>query len=106
MMRKLAAALALAAMALVPSCAYVNHQTRTCTVSGKDRIARAEGNSEMRVYTDCGTFTVEDNLIAGFGSADLFGRLHPGKKYVLETGGFRVGLLSEFPKILDAKEVG
>lgn len=104
-MKKLIAAVAIAATLLIPSCAYMNHQTRICTVSGKDRISKAEGNSEMRVYTDCGTFTVEDNLIAGFNSADLFGRLHPGKKYELETGGFRVGIISEFPKILDAREV-
>ncbi|WP_458682249.1 hypothetical protein [Prescottella equi] len=101
-----AAALAAVAAASLTSCAYVNNKTQDCVVTEKDRTAKSGSNSsEMRVYTDCGVFVIEDNFIAGFNSADIFGTLKPGHKYQLETGGFRSGFFSEFPKILKAKEI-
>lgn len=101
----IAVSLALAIGLAAPACAYTNHQTQTCTVNGKDRTQNSESVSEMRVYTDCGTFVVEDNFISGFNSADLFGRLQPGTLYEIKSGGYRVGVMSMFPTILEVKEL-
>lgn len=98
------AVLAALGIATLPGCATLNHQTQTCTVDTKDRI-KGENGSEMRVYTDCGTFTVGDNIVSGFSSADLFGSLKVDHTYVIKTGGFRVGIISQFPIILEAKDV-
>ncbi|MBM4592645.1 hypothetical protein GS454_04655 [Rhodococcus hoagii] len=101
-----AAALAAVAAASLTSCAYVNNKTQDCVVTEKDRTAKSGSNSsEMRVYTDCGVFVVEDNFLSGFNSADLYGRIKPGTKYQIESGGVRIGFLSEFPKIINAKEI-
>ncbi|ALH46894.1 secreted protein [Mycobacterium phage Theia] len=108
-MKRLAALVAAVGLSFgLSSCAYMNHQTKTCLVEEKDRTTKVvDGNSrsEMRIYTDCGVFVVEDNLLAGFNSADVYGRLKPGKTYEITTGGYRIGFLSEFPKIIDVKEV-
>lgn len=101
----IAIALALGIGLAAPACAYTNHELQTCTVSEKDRTKNSEGVSEMRVYTDCGVFVVEDNFISGFNSADLYGRLKVGETYEIKSGGVRVGILSMFPIILEAKEV-
>jgi hypothetical protein len=87
------------------ACTYVNQETQTCLVGGKDRTSNSDGVSEMRVYTDCGTFVVEDNFISGFKSADLYGSIQPGKTYKIKSGGVRVGPLSMFPTILEAEEI-
>jgi hypothetical protein len=87
------------------ACTYVNQETQTCLVGGKDRTSNSDGGSEMLVYTDCGTFVVEDNFISGFNSADLYGSIQPGKTYKIKSGGVRVGPLSMFPTILEAKEI-
>jgi len=90
---------------------YYDESTVTCTVSGKDRVWKSDGNgsghSEMRVYTDdCGTLKVGDSLVKGkFNSADTFGKLKEGHRYEFRKMGWRIGFLSAFPTILEAKEV-
>ncbi|MCC5731008.1 hypothetical protein, partial [Klebsiella pneumoniae] len=51
---------------------YINSQTYSnCLVDSKDRAASSDGGSDMRVYSSCGVFTVQDMPINGeFDSAN------------------------------------
>ena len=86
--------------------ASYNHEAvQVCKVEDKDRT-RTEDGSDMRVYTDCGNFKVEDALFKGnFHSSDTYRSLKRGHTYELHTIGFRIPFLSEFPNILEAREV-
>ena len=66
------------------SAQYRNPQTHTaCVVEDKDRTTTEDG-SDMRVYTSCGVFTVQDMLFSGeFDSADKYASLDTGKTYTL-----------------------
>ena len=79
---------------------YSNPHTHTdCLVESKDRTTTDNG-SEMRVYTSCGVFSVQDMLFAGdFTSADKYASLDPGKTYTINTTGYRIPLFSAFPVI-------
>lgn len=81
-------------------------ETVTCTVESKDRTAKREGGSDMRVYTaDCGVLSVADSLPDfDFSSSDRFASIKEGKRYEFTTRGWRVPLLSWFPNIIKIKE--
>lgn len=76
-----------------------------CTVTGKESVM-VEGNNQYRVYTEeCGTFIVKDTLFAlRFNSADTYSSLKDGESYQFRTQGFRLGITSTFPNILDYAE--
>ena len=100
-------ALALAGFAAV---SYYSEDThRDCVVTDKDRTTKSdsEGNmsSDARVYTEnCGTFVVADTLIKGkFNSADTFGSIEEGGTYTFTTIGYRFGLTSSFPNIIEVQ---
>ncbi|AXQ53070.1 hypothetical protein SEA_RANDO14_50 [Mycobacterium phage Rando14] len=108
-MRKRLAAVAVATVAVItlPSaCSLVNQQEHTgCTVTAKDTLYEAnDGNATRtkRVSTTCGSFDVEDSIAGGFNSWDLWQQLEVGKAYDLKTGGYRFGLTSTFPTLLEA----
>jgi hypothetical protein len=90
---------------------YYDDHVKTCTVTGKDRVWKSDGegsgSSSMRVYTEeCGTLEVGDSLVKGkFNSADTFGKLKEGHRYELKYHGWRIGWLSAFPTITEVKEV-
>ena len=83
---------------------YRNPQTHTaCVVEDKDRTTTKDG-SDMRVYTSCGVFTVQDMLFAGeFDSADKYASLDTGKTYTIDTTGYRIPLISSFPVIREVR---
>lgn len=84
---------------------YLHHETHTaCVVEDKDRTTNSKGGSNMRVYTSCGVFTVQDMLFAGeFDSADKYASLDTGKTYTIETTGYRIPLISSFPVIREVR---
>ena len=86
------------------SAQYRNPQTHTaCVVEDKDRTTTKNG-SDMRVYTSCGVFTVQDMLFAGeFDSADKYASLDTGKTYTIDTTGYRIPLISSFPVIREVR---
>jgi hypothetical protein len=90
---------------------YYDDQTKTCTVTDKNRNVTydRDGNREvqMLVYTEeCGTFEVGDSLVKGkFRSADTFGALKNGGRYEIKYHGWRNGFLSMFPTITEVREV-
>lgn len=88
--------------------AYYGNDLHTgCVVSEKDRVSKSEGGSEMRIYTEnCGTFVVSDSLIkTDFNSADRYSKIKVGKTYDITSYGFRFGLFSMFPKIVEVEPV-
>ena len=84
---------------------YQNPETHTaCVVEDKDRTTNSKGGSNMRVYTTCGVFTVQDMLFAGeFDSADKYASLDTGKTYTIDTTGYRIPLISSFPVIREVR---
>jgi hypothetical protein len=91
---------------LIP--AYADVHYKTCTVKKLDRTSKyGESGSDARVYTDnCGTFKVADSTIHWrHNSADVYGSLTEGQTYLIKYYGWRIGLTSTFPNILEAKQV-
>lgn len=89
--------------------ASYNHDVthHACVVTDKDRTSDSKGNSDMRIYTEnCGVFAVQDAIWIGHNnSADTFNAIKVGGTYDLETLGFRVPALSDFPNIIKATPV-
>lgn len=85
---------------------YAADQTRTCTVTEKDRTSNTNGQSSMRVYTDeCGVMEVGDVFFRGiFNSADTYSDIEVGRTYDFRSVGFRVPLFSVFPTIIEVNE--
>lgn len=91
--------------ALIFSIIAVNHtETKTCTITSKESVAR-DSEHEYRVYTEqCGTLSVKDSwLKMRFNSADVYGSIQEGKTYEVTTMGFRIPLISSFPNILEVR---
>lgn len=86
---------------------YHHVQHFTCTVEDKDRTSNSKGVSDMRIYTtDCGNLTVADAMFrSNYHSSDTFAAIKPGHRYEFTTIGFRIPFMSEFPNIVEAKEV-
>lgn len=87
--------------------AYNNVETLTAKVEGKERVTQKSGDnfeSFYLVYTDKGTFKLEDDLFRGnFRSSDVYGRLRQDSTYTFKTAGYRIGLLSSYPNIIEVK---
>lgn len=74
-----------------------------CTVTEKeDRALASLDERAPRVYTDCGVFVVSDEPFRlHFAAADVYNALHVGETYDMTTVGWRVGLFSWFPNIVE-----
>lgn len=81
-------------------------QVSGCTVTDKDRTRDNEGGSDMRIYTEnCGTLRVGDNIARGtFDSSDLYAQIEKGHTYDFKATGWRIPIISHFPKIYEVKE--
>lgn len=103
-MKRIAIMLMLAAA--LSGCNTLNERTETACVSDKESV-RVEDGNQYRVYTDQGTYKVEDILLGPtrFNSADVYGGIQPGTCYEFEIVGIRNGFLSEFPNIVTYTEV-
>ena len=91
--------------------AYGTKDTVTFTVTDKERIVESDsdGNttSKYLIFTDNGTFENTDTVwYFKFQSSDLYGKLKRGQTYEADVYGFRVGWLSMYKNIIDAREVG
>ena len=75
----------------------------TVTVTGKERITKISNGSDQSyylVYTDAGTFKVEDSILLwNWSSSDVYGKLIQGQSYRIKAVGFRLPFLSEYPNI-------
>ena len=104
--RRIAAAvIAIGALALLPACSSVNQKWHhDCVVDSKERLLDQGTSGDKRVYTSCGSFTVEDSFAGGYSSQDVYNRLVEGETYSIRTGDFRVGLLSKFPNVIEVEQ--
>jgi hypothetical protein len=86
---------------------YGNVNTFEVKVEGKERITRSVGNeieSFYLVYTDKGTFKLEDDIFRGnFYSSDVYGKLKQDSTYKFKTAGYRIGWMSSYPNIIEVK---
>lgn len=75
----------------------------SCTVTEKeDRALASLDKRAPRVYTDCGVFVIEDEVLRlHFTAADIYNELQPGESVDLTTVGWRFGLLSWFPNVVE-----
>tara|TARA_B110000503_G_scaffold9447_1_gene12806 strand:- start:159 stop:491 length:333 start_codon:yes stop_codon:yes gene_type:complete len=87
--------------------AYTNVETFTVKVEGKERITEKSGDnieSFYLVYTDKGTFKLEDDILRGnFYSSDVYGKLRQDSTYTFKTAGYRIGYMSSYPNIIEVK---
>lgn len=76
-----------------------------CTVQEReDRALASLDKRDPRVYTDCGVFVVADELgRLHFNAADVYADLEPGGTYTLTTVGWRFGLFSWFPNVIEVQ---
>jgi len=87
------------------SCRYtMNEQIEGAKINKTERVTNtdSDGNSESKymVYTDKGTFVIEDDLFRGnFTSSDWYGFLKEGDCYSFQASGYRSGFLSEYQNI-------
>jgi hypothetical protein len=83
---------------------YQNKQEITTTVVGKERIVEGTGgsvDSYYLVYTEDGTLKLEDDLFyMNFESSDWYGQIQVDSAYTFKTIGYRIGVLSSYPKIV------
>lgn len=108
------AAVAAAAAVMSTGCAAANQKWHSgCRVLAKDTLTEVHGSNgntstkrTNRLSTSCGPFNVVDAWAAGVTESwDLWQSLQVGKTYDIKTGGFRLGLLSEFPSVIEVREV-
>lgn len=99
---------AFSAAAIAASVGYIASEgtLEPCTVLDKTTVVSGDSH-QMRVTTTCGTLVVKDTLLPRItlDAADRYGTLREGSTYRLDTVGWRVPLLSQFPVILDHSEV-
>lgn len=87
--------------------AYNHVETHTVKVEGKERITEQSGKtiiSYYLVYTDKGTFKLEDDMLRGnYYSSDVYGKIKQDSTYTIKTSGYRIGWASEYPNIIEVK---
>ena len=83
-------------------------ETITVTVTEKERVRsgssdkylvwvqRSDGVDETLENVDC-------ILFMKFRSSDLYAQLQPGQRYEMKVAGLRIGILSQYRNIIDAR---
>lgn len=80
------------------------------TVTDRERIVETDSDGQISskylVFTDEGTFENTDSLLRGkFRSSDHQGFLQEGQSYNATVYGWRIGVFSSYPNIVDAQPV-
>ena len=84
------------------SVAQMNTHEEISTVCSKESVQTGSGDNrshEYRVYTSSQVYVVKDYYgINGhrFNSSEVYGRIEPGRTYVIKSYGWRVPLASSF----------
>ncbi len=80
------------------SMGYCNHQELKIVV--KDKYVKGQSGTYMVVDEEGNTYQITDLLFKGkFNSSDLYSQLEIGKKYDIETTGYRIPFLSWYKNI-------
>jgi hypothetical protein len=106
----LAVAILLVGAILVFGVAYRNTgSTVIAQVRDKERVCNSTSEgSDCRylVYTDQGTYAVEDSFIFWrFNSSDVYGSIERGKTYSFYIVGWRIPFASVYPNIIRHEEL-
>ena len=87
---------------------FSHKETIKTTVVDKERIVNRSGESiesYYLIYTEDGALKLEDELFYGnFNSSDWYGKIKVDSTYEFTTIGWRVGVLSEYPNIVEYKK--
>jgi len=87
---------------------YGNKETVTVKVTDKERIVEmidGTSNSYYLIYTDKGTYKLEDDLFYGnFRSSDWYGQIKRDSSYTFDLVGYRIGFISSYQKIIKFKK--
>lgn len=98
-------AVVILAMVGILALSYGNKETHTSKVLDKERIYSKE-NSYYLIYTEDGSFKLEDELFYGnFRSSDWYGKIQEGETYTFTTIGFRIGVFSSYPNIVNIEGI-
>ncbi|ANA86174.1 hypothetical protein SEA_LOZINAK_10 [Gordonia phage Lozinak] len=99
---------ALLAVGALAGCSTMNQEWhRNCVVEDKDTLyssTKGDSSREYRLSTSCGSFTVGDSISGGFSSWDTWRTLKEGRTYDIQTGGYRIGVFSQFPTVIAVEE--
>lgn len=95
----------IAAIALaVPYFSYQYGTTdeRMITVEDRERVCDGRRDCRYLIFTDNGVLENTDSLAHGkFRSSDVYADLEPGARFQVRTYGYRVGILSWYPNIIE-----
>lgn len=86
---------------------YGNPQTIECTINEK-WVKRPSNNSSEKYLVSCDdkVYEITDLMLIGkLNSADIYANLHIGKRYEIQTTGYRSGYLSTYQNINAYKEI-
>jgi len=91
---------------LLPGFLKVSNQQEVIVTVTDKGIKGKDSNDKYLIYTDITTYEITDALFKWrWDSSDLYGAIQVGKTYKIETGGYRIGILSTYPNIYKATEV-
>ena len=87
---------------------YFHTETFTSKVTDKERIVETDNEGRVEsfylVYTDKGIIKLEDDIFRGnWSSSDVYGKLKNDSSYTFTTTGFRFGLFSMYPNIIEVQ---
>lgn len=88
---------------LVGGCAVDNHNPRdeVIRVESKDLGAGHKSGTKYMIFAAEGCYESRDSLVQGkWDSADVYGRLTPGKAYRVHVCGVRWPFFSMFPNVV------
>lgn len=77
------------------------------TVSEKERITEATGDSRYLIFSESGeVFENTDSLtFFKWNSSDIYGKLREGQRYRVRVAGWRIPFFSGYRNIIDADEI-
>ena len=79
----------------------INDRDVTFTVKDKERVTQGD-SSYYLVYTDNGVYQNVDSVFEGkHNSSDVQGDLEKGETYTCHVQGYRKGILSMYPNIIE-----
>ncbi len=81
---------------------FTTNSEQTITVCSKEAVPQRMGHKYM-IYTNEDTYVLRDFLILvgpyRFDTADVYGRIEPGKQYRIKSFGLRFGPFSWFKNV-------
>ena len=83
-----------------------NHQTFTGTVTDITETVQSKSHVKLIEVDNQDWYKVSDEwLLGNFRSRDLWGSLEVGETYKFETYGYRIGIFSGYPNVVEAEVV-